>query len=63
MMMKVKVIRSFVDIRGSFQEGDIIELPESVDWLNAGFVEPVKAEPKLAVDSRKKETAVSRRKK
>jgi hypothetical protein len=63
MMMKVKVIRSFVDIRGSFQEGDIIELPESVDWLNAGFVEPVKEEPKLAVDSRKKETAVSRRKK
>lgn len=54
--MKVKVIRSFV---GHYEENgqlksisagmnDVIDLPEGVDWLRAGFVEPVKEQAESA---------------
>lgn len=44
--MKVKVLISFSDsVHGTRAEGDVIELPEGVDWLRAGFVAPVEPEP------------------
>ena len=50
--MKVRVLKSFV---GHYEEdgqlkpisagmNDVIELPEGVDWLRVGLVEPVKEE-------------------
>lgn len=53
--MRVRVIKAFVarvdgnTFRGT--EGQEIELPKGVDWLKAGFVEPVES----------KETATSKR--
>lgn len=52
--MKVKALKSFVgrDQRGNkyrVQEGEIITLPEGVDWLSTGLVEAVEGEtPKPA---------------
>jgi hypothetical protein len=51
--MKVKVLKSFVgkyekdgrEIFISAGMNEIIDLPEGVDWLKAGLVEPVKAAP------------------
>ena len=40
--MQVRVVRSFADRRhGSYSQGDTVDLPDGVDWLDAGFVEPV----------------------
>lgn len=40
--MKGKVLKSFVDGRyGSKGMNSIIEIPEGVDWVKAGFVEPI----------------------
>ena len=47
--MKVKVIRSFVDGKyGSKGMNDIIDLPDGVDWLKAGFVIPIEDETETA---------------
>ena len=40
--MKGTVIRSFSDNKhGSFSEGDIVDIPEGVDWVRVGFVVPI----------------------
>ncbi len=47
-MMKVKVLVSFFGTAGAHSQGDIIELPDGVDWLRAGLVEALpepEAEP------------------
>jgi len=45
--MKVKVLTGFSGPRGSFSEGDVIDLPKGVDWLKAGLVVKVaKRRPK-----------------
>lgn len=37
--MKGKVLRSFSDTKhGSFSEGEEIDIPAGVDWVQAGFV-------------------------
>lgn len=41
--MKVKVIRSFGSTQyGHYSEGQVIDLPDGVDWLKAGLVVPFK---------------------
>jgi hypothetical protein len=45
--MKVKVLKSFAGFYGDKRqpitatEGEIIDLPPDVDWIGAGFVEPI----------------------
>lgn len=40
--MKVKVLNSFSDsVHGTKAQGDVIDLPDGVDWLRAGLVEPL----------------------
>ena len=40
--MKGRVIRSFSDNKhGSFSDGDVVDIPEGVDWVTAGFVLPI----------------------
>lgn len=39
--MKVRAVTSFAGRFGSHSKGDVFELPENVDWLTAGLVEPV----------------------
>jgi hypothetical protein len=50
--MRAKVLRSFVSnqprVRASIDE--IIELPEDVDWVQAGLVEVLPDEPKPEID-------------
>lgn len=52
--MQVRVLKSFVGHYGpdnkfiSAGEGQEFELPEGVDWLKAGLVEPVKDQPEKA---------------
>lgn len=46
--MKVRVLKSFGGVNFRASSGDIIELPEGVDWLRAGLVEPFIEEPEAA---------------
>ena len=41
--MKVKALKSFSGTGFHVPEGTVFELPEGVDWLKAGLVEPVAA--------------------
>lgn len=60
--MKVRALVSFSDVRGSYAQGDEFELPDAVDWLRAGLVEPVRqVEMETAVTKRGREKAVMRK--
>ena len=50
--MRAKVLRSFVSNQPRFRAsaGEIIEMPEDVDWVKAGFVEILPDEPKPEID-------------
>jgi hypothetical protein len=65
-MKKVKVLRSFVavtpDGKVRASAGDIIDMPDGVDWLPAGFVELVVPE-KPAADNTKLGTKKATKKK
>ena len=58
--MKVKALRSFVGTTGdgqtmSVNKGSVFALPAGVDWLEAGFVEPIeKPKPKRKPTTKKK---------
>ena len=60
MAKKVKVLRSFADVVNgkirSFNEGDIIDLVPGKDWVDVGFVEPVRGRPKTATRSKATKT-------
>jgi hypothetical protein len=59
-MKKVKVLKSFVAItpdgKVRASAGDIIDMPEGVDWLPAGFVELVETEEEPSTKTTKKTT-------
>lgn len=47
--MKVKAVKSFGGSRhGHFPQGHVFELPDGVDWLEAGLVVPVIEKPETA---------------
>lgn len=49
-MMKVRALKSFGSTEyGHVSAGSEFELPDGVDWLTAGLVEPVIDEPEAAV--------------
>ena len=53
--MKGKVLKSFVDgMYGSKGMGEIIDIPPGVDWVKAGFVEPIEEAPETAVTPKKR---------
>lgn len=48
--MKVKALKSFGGTQhGHYTEGQIFELPDEVDWLLAGLVEPVEEKRETAM--------------
>lgn len=50
--MRVRVVKSFVDGKyGRKSRGAEFEMPDAVDWLKAGLVEPV--EPEIEVATKK----------
>lgn len=47
--MRVIALKAFGGTEhGSFSQGQVFDLPDGVDWLEAGLVRPVKAEPESA---------------
>lgn len=57
--MKVRALKSFGGRIGHFPEGSVFDLPDGVDWLEAGLVEPVVEKPETA-DSKAVKRAVKR---
>lgn len=39
--MRVRAVRGFSGLRGTHAPGDVFDLPDGVNWLEAGLVEPV----------------------
>jgi hypothetical protein len=64
-MKKVKVLRSFVavtpDGKVRASAGDIIDMPDGVDWLPAGFVELVEEEAAVAQVEEKPSTKATKK--
>lgn len=59
--MKVRAVKSFAGRGVSHGAGDIFELPENVDWLQAGLVEPVEEAKKTATAEPDGETAAPKK--
>lgn len=63
--MLVRALKSFGGSRGHVPEGHVFELPDDVDWLQVGLVEPVEPEAEKATSTRarKRRTTARRGKK
>jgi len=62
--MKVVAIRNFVGIvqhvKRTYEEGQEFDLPDGVDWIQAGLVAPVRAEKVETATRKAPEKAVTR---